>query len=116
MRATIVHNPNCSTSKEVLKLLRENRVYTTVINYLEEPLNMDELKGLLSKLDIKADGLIRKREKEASLIKPEMTENEKLEIIMEHPILIERPIVITPKHAKICRPAKVVLELIEQGQ
>jgi arsenate reductase len=115
MRATIVHNPNCSTSKEVLKILRENRVYTVVINYLEEPLSMDELKGLISKLDVKADGIIRNKEKEASLIKSGMSENEKLEIIRDNPILIERPIVITEKGARICRPAKLVLDLINQG-
>lgn len=112
MRATIIHNPRCGTSRKVLEILRENKIYANVINYLEEPLSIDELKGLLSKLEISAIDLIRKKEKEASLIKPEMSENEKIQIIHDHPILIERPIVITNKGAKICRPKELVLELI----
>ncbi len=115
MRATIIHNPKCGTSRKVLEILRENKIYASIINYLEEPLSMDELKGLLSKLEMSADDIVRKKEKEASLIKPGMSENEKLQIIHDNPILIERPIVITRKHAKICRPKELVLELIKQG-
>ena len=70
------------------------------------------MEELLKKLNIDSEGLMRKKQDEYSLITPTMSEEEKIKIIHENPILIERPIVITPKGAKICRPKEVVYDLL----
>ena len=93
-------------------ILEENNIEMTVIEYLINPLSIEEIKELLLKLDLDSEGLMRKKQEEYSLITPTMSEEEKIKIIHENPILIERPIVITPKGAKICRPKEVVYDLL----
>mgnify|MGYP002397105230 FL=1 len=112
MESTIYHNPRCGTSRNVMEILKENNSCITVIEYLINPLSIEEIKELLKKLNIDSEGLMRKKQDEYSLITPTMSEEEKIKIIHENPILIERPIVITPKGAKICRPKEVVYDLI----
>ena len=112
MEATIYHNPRCGTSRNVMEILKENNSDITVIEYLNNPPSVEELKELLSKLNLDSEGLMRKKQEEYSLITPTMSEEEKIKIIHENPILIERPIVITPKGVKICRPKEVVYDLI----
>lgn len=112
METTIYHNPRCGTSRNVMEILKENNSCITVIEYLNNPPSVEELKELLSKLNIDSEGLMRKKQDEYSLITPNMSEEEKIKIIHENPILIERPIVITTKGAKICRPKEVVYDLI----
>ena len=112
MEATIYHNPRCGTSRNVMEILKENNADITVIEYLNNPPSVEELKELLSKLNLDSEGLMRKKQEEYSLITPTMSEEEKIKIIHENPILIERPIVITPKGAKICRPKEVVYDLL----
>ena len=112
MEATIYHNPRCGTSRNVMEILKENNADITVIEYLNNPPSVEELKELLSKLNLDSEGLMRKKQEEYSLITPTMSEEEKIKIIHENPILIERPIVITPKGVKICRPKEVVYDLI----
>ena len=112
MEATIYHNPRCGTSRNVMEILKENNADITVIEYLNNPPSVEELKELLSKLNLDSEGLMRKKQEEYSLITPGMSEEEKIETIHKNPILIERPIVITPKGAKICRPKEVVYDLI----
>jgi arsenate reductase len=120
MKATIYHNPKCGTSRNVMKILKENNVDITVIEYLKEPLSVEELKELLSKLNLESEGLMRKNQDEYSLIilihqrmlLPSMAEDEKIKTIHKNPILMERPIVITSKGAKICRPKEVVYDLL----
>ena len=112
MEATIYHNPRCGTSRNVMGILEQNNAEITVIEYLIEPLSIEEIKELLLKLNIDSEGLMRKKQEEYSLITPTMSEEEKIKIIHENPILIERPIVITPKGAKICRPKEVVYDLL----
>ena len=112
MEATIYHNPRCGTSRNVMGILEQNNAEITVIEYLIEPLSIEEIKELLLKLNLDSEGLMRKKQDEYSLITPTMSEEEKIKIIHENPLLIERPIVITPKGAKICRPKEVVYDLL----
>mgnify|MGYP001455153419 CR=1 FL=1 len=112
MEATIYHNPRCGTSRNVMGILEENNAEITVIEYLINSPSIEEIKELLLKLNLDSEGLMRKKQEEYSLITPTMSEEEKIKIIHENPILIERPIVITPKGAKICRPKEVVYDLL----
>ena len=112
MEATIYHNPSCGTSRNVMGILEENNAEITVIEYLINSPSIEEIKELLLKLDLDTEGLMRKKQEEYSLITSTLSEEEKIKIIHENPILIERPIVITPKGAKICRPKEVVYDLL----
>ncbi len=112
MEATIYHNPRCGTSRNVMGILEQNNAEITVIEYLIEPLSIEEIKELLLKLNLDSEGLMRKKQEEYSLITSTLSEEEKIKIIHENPLLIERPIVITPKGAKICRPKEVVYDLL----
>jgi arsenate reductase len=115
MRATIYHNPKCSTSRKVLEILRERGVEPTVIDYVAHPPDRADIARLTEKLGLSARDLLRKRGTpydELGLNDPKLSETALLDSIAEHPILMERPVVVTEKGAKICRPAEVVNTLI----
>ncbi|RUM74706.1 MAG: arsenate reductase (glutaredoxin) [Sulfurovum sp.] len=111
----IYHNPRCSKSREALKLLEEKNVDVEVIKYLDTPPTKEELKALLKMLGINARDLMRTKEaiyKELGL--KDVEDEEKLiEAMVEHPRLIERPIVIKDGKAVIGRPPEKVIDLIE---
>jgi len=113
-KVTIYHNPRCSKSREALGLLEEQGVDVEVIKYLDTPPNKEELKSLLKMLGICARELMRTKEaiyKELGL--KEVEDEEKLiEAMVEHPRLIERPIVIKDNKAVIGRPPQKVIELL----
>ena len=110
----IWHNPKCSKSREALKLMEEKREKFEIFKYLETPPSRDEILALLAKLGISARELMRTKEdlyKELELAK--MTDEEKLiDALVEHPKLIERPIVIDGNRAVIGRPVEKVIELL----
>jgi arsenate reductase (glutaredoxin) len=115
MKARIYHNPRCSKSRATLALLQERGVELDVVEYLKTPPSKTQLETLLKKLDMTAGELIRKSEqafkdsgKDASA-----PEDELVELMLQHPILIERPIVEIGDDARIGRPPERVLELIE---
>lgn len=112
---TIYHNPRCSKSRQTLALLEENGVKPEVVLYLETPPNADALRGLLSKLGITARQLLRTGEdayKENSLSDASLSEDALIQAMVDHPKLIERPIVVKGAKAVIGRPPENVLELI----
>ena len=113
-KVTIYHNPRCSKSREALKLLEEQGADVEVVKYLDTPPSKEELKSLLKILGISARELIRTKEaiyKELGL--KEVEDEEKLiEAMVEHPRLIERPIVIKDGKAVIGRPPQKVIELL----
>ena len=112
----IYHNNRCSKSRNVLQILQNEGIPFEVINYLETKPNVAELKLLLKKAGIKAEAMIRKNEalfKEQ--YKGQMKTNEEwVDILAAHPILIERPIIETDTNAMICRPPELVYELLRQ--
>ena len=116
MHYSIFHNPKCSKSRETLKLLNEKGIQPEIILYLADPPTEKELTTILKKLGLEAKELIRFKEKIAEElgITPSDTrpEEEWVRLMVKNPVLIERPIVITPQRAVIGRPPEKVLELI----
>ncbi|MDF3303611.1 arsenate reductase (glutaredoxin) [Rhodococcus sp. T2V] len=111
--ATIYHNQRCSTSRTVLGLIRDAGIEPTVVKYLETPPSRDGLRKLLDDAGLKPSEAIRKKEavfKELGLA--EASEDELLEAMVDNPILIERPIVVTDKGTVLARPAAKVGDIL----
>jgi arsenate reductase len=113
--ATIYHNPRCGTSRKVLQALREAGIEPRVVAYLETPPDRATLRALLAAMDMPARALLRTKEapyRELGLADPARTEAELIAAMVEHPILIERPIVVTGKGTRLCRPAERLQEIL----
>lgn len=120
MATTIYHNPKCGTSRNTLGLIRNTGEEPTIVEYLKTPLSKDELRALVKTLGISVRALIRAKEKvyaELDLGNAKWSDEDLLGFIAEHPILMNRPVVITAKGAKLCRPeSEVVLDILEKPQ
>ena len=115
MAVTIYHNPRCSKSRQTLALLESHGIKPRVIDYLKSPPDKATLKSLLRKLGIPASALVRRKEEEfkaLGLARPDTTEDAFLEALASHPRLIERPIVVSGRKARIGRPPESVLEIL----
>ncbi len=115
MTVTIYHNPKCGTSRTVLGMLKDRGLEPEVIEYLATPPDRAALTALLGRLGIGPRELLRRRGTpydELDLDNPKWTDDELIGFITEHPILMERPVVVTEKGAKVCRPAEVVNTLL----
>ncbi|MDJ0656208.1 MAG: arsenate reductase (glutaredoxin) [Xanthomonadales bacterium] len=115
---TIYHNPRCSKSRQTLQLIEQAGIQPEIIQYLKTPLESRELKKILKLLGMSPRELMRKKEapyKELGLDRPEVSEKDLLQAIVDHPILLERPIVIAGEQAVIGRPPENVLPLLGQG-
>jgi arsenate reductase (glutaredoxin) len=113
MTVRIYHNPRCSTSRRTLALLRENGVEPEIVEYLKTPYTADALKALLAQLGIPAKALIRKKEAAAAGIDPaSLSEDALIAAMEEHPIIVERPIVVANGKAARGRPPEKVLEVL----
>ena len=115
MNVTIYHNPLCGTSRKTLEILRESGAEPTVIEYLTAPPSRDELKRLYERAGISPRDGLRAKEplaEELGLNRPEVSEDEILDAMMEHPLLINRPLVVTDKGARLCRPQEVVRDIL----
>jgi len=111
----IYHNPRCSTSRKTLALLGEAGLSPTVVEYLKTPPTRETLVDLAARMGVPLHGLLRQKEKaytELSLDRPETTDGEILDALVAHPILLERPIVVTPLGARLGRPPEAVLEIL----
>ena len=114
-KVTIYHNPNCGTSRNTLKLLRHAGLEPEVIEYLKTPPSKETLIGLLSKMNMTARELLREKGTpyaELQLDLPHWSEQDLIDKMVEHPILMNRPIVLTALVARLCRPSERVLELL----
>lgn len=108
MRAIIYHNPKCGTSRAVLQTLREKGEEPVIIEYLKTPLSFIQLVGLAEKLG-GAEFLLRSKEPLAAELALQNADADRvLQAIAAHPILLNRPVVVTSKGAKVCRPAELV--------
>lgn len=115
MGVTIYHNPRCSKSRQTLDLLRERGIEPRVIPYLDEPPDADTLQRLLVQLGLEPRQLMRRKETvyhELGLDRQTLSAGALIEAMHQHPILIERPIVVTDKGAVIGRPPENVLDLL----
>lgn len=118
MTVTIYHNPECGTSRNVLSLIRGIGEQPHVIEYLKTPPARDELVGLISRLGFSVRDLLRRKGTpyaELGLDDPKWTDGELMDCMMAHPILINRPIVVTPLGVKLCRPSDIVLDLLPRA-
>ena len=119
MDIVIYHNPQCGTSRRTLDLIREAGLEPHVVEYLKTTPTRAMLQSLLARMGISARELLRRKGApldELGLGDPNVTEDQILDAMVAHPILIERPIVVTPKGVRLCRPAETVLELLPHGQ
>ena len=115
MPATIYHNARCSNSRGALALLQEHGIEPQVVDYLAHPLNVGQLQVLVAQLGMPVRDIIRSKEaifQELGLGAPHWTDAQLLEQVAAHPQLLNRPIVVTPKGVRLCRPPELVLDLL----
>ncbi len=113
MPVTMYHNPRCNTSRRTLALLRERGVEPQIIEYLKTPPSAPKLKQILGQLGIPAQKLLRKKEAAAAGIDPKaLAEDALIAAMVEHPIVIERPIVVSGAKAALGRPPEAVLSVL----
>jgi arsenate reductase (glutaredoxin) len=115
MKATIYHNPMCGTSRKTLEILRDSGAEVRVHEYLKNPPPREELKRLYDRAGMTPREGLRAKEplaEELGLTRPGVTDDEVLDAMIEHPILINRPIVETEKGVRLCRPQDVVREIL----
>ena len=114
-KITIYVKPTCTTCRKVLKILRETESDFDSVNYFEEPLNKKTLSELVKKLGIPPKDLLRKNEKiykDLGLSKQELSDSEIIDLMIEHPDLIQRPIVVKDKEVILARPAEEINKLL----
>ncbi len=114
MKATLYHNPRCSKSRQAKELLETHQVDFTIREYLKEPLNKAEIKSLLTALAVPAHDLLRVKEAEYNdhNLNKNSSQTDIIAALVETPKLLERPIVVTDKGARIGRPTESILEIL----
>lgn len=115
MSITIYHNPACGTSRNTLAMIRQSGEEPRVIEYLKEPPSRSTLVTLLKAMRITPRELLRRKGTpydELGLADGKWSDDELIDLMLEHPILIERPIVVTPKGTRLCRPSELVLGIL----
>ena len=115
MKATIYHNPMCGTSRKTLEILRDSGADVWVHEYLKDPPSRDELKRLYDRAGITPREGLRAKEplaQELGLTQADVTDDEILDAMLEHPVLINRPLVETDKGVRLCRPQDAVREIL----
>ena len=115
MTITIYHNPACGTSRNTLAMIRKSGEEPVVIEYLKTPPSRQELQDLINKMGIPVRSLLRQKGTpydELELQDPKWTHRQLIDFMLEHPILINRPIVVTPEGVRLCRPSEVVIEIL----
>ncbi|MDO8449705.1 MAG: arsenate reductase (glutaredoxin) [Rhodoferax sp.] len=116
---TIYHNPKCGTSRNTLALIRNTGAEPRVIHYLETPPNRPDLVALIAAMGTPVRAVMRAKEtvyQELDLDNPKWSDDELIDFMLAHPILINRPIVVTPLGTRLCRPSEAVLDLLPQPQ
>lgn len=115
MTVTIYHNPKCGTSRNALEIIRGKSIEPTIIEYLKTPLDKPALKALIAKMGVAVKDVVRWKEKETVAeagIDESSSDDALLNAMVQHPILMNRPIVVTPKGAKLSRPSETVNEVL----
>ena len=116
MTVTIYHNPACGTSRNTLAMIRQSGEEPGVIEYLKTPPDRARLIELIAAMAIPVRALLREKGTpyaELGLADPKWSDDELIDFMLDHPILINRPIVVTPKGVKLCRPSEAVLDLLD---
>ncbi|MCA1179577.1 MULTISPECIES: glutaredoxin-dependent arsenate reductase [unclassified Pantoea] len=116
---TIYHNPACGTSRNTLALIRNSGAEPVVIHYLETPPTREKLEALIAAMGTGVRALLRKNTdpyEQLGLTSDSFSDEQLLDAMLAHPILINRPIVVTPLGTKLCRPSEVVLDILPDPQ
>ena len=116
---TIYHNPACGTSRNVLGLIRNSGEEPTIIEYLKTPPGRDTLQALIAAMGVPVRDILREKGTpyaELDLGNPKWSDDDLIGFMLQHPILINRPIVVTPLGVRLCRPSEAVLDLLPQPQ
>ena len=119
MDVIIYHNPTCGTSRDALALIRNAGVEPHVIEYLKTPPSRVMLKNLIARMGLGVRDVIREKGTpyaDLGLADPRITDDDLIDAMLAHPILINRPIVVTPRGVRLCRPAQTVLDLLPAQQ
>jgi arsenate reductase len=115
LSVTIYHNPACGTSRNTLALIRNTGIEPTIIEYLKTPPNRATLESLIQRMQIRPRALLRHKGTpydELGLDADHWTDPQLIDHMLDHPILINRPIVVTPGGVKLCRPSELVLDIL----
>ena len=115
MQATIYHNPKCGTSRNTLAMMRNAGIEPEVIEYLQAPPNRERLQALIREAGLGVRAALRQKEAlytELQLDRPELSDDDLLDAMLAHPILINRPFVVTELGTRLCRPSELVLDLL----
>ena len=115
MSVTIYHNPDCGTSRNTLAMIRQSGTEPQIIEYLKDPPSRERLQELIGTMGITVRQLLREKGTpfaELGLADPKWTDDQLFDFMLTHPILINRPIVVTPKGVKLCRPSEIVLAIL----
>lgn len=115
MTITIYHNPACGTSRNTLEMIRKSGVEPEIVEYLKTPPSREDLVGLISRMAIPVRDLLRQKGTpydELGLGEDKWTDDQLIDFMMEYPILINRPIVVSDKGVRLCRPSEKVLDLL----
>ncbi|MDO9286485.1 MAG: arsenate reductase (glutaredoxin) [Aquabacterium sp.] len=116
---TIFHNPACGTSRNALALIRNSGVEPTIVNYLETPPGRARLVELLAAMGIPVRALLRRKGTpydDLKLDDPAWTDDQLIDFMVAHPLLMNRPVVVTPLGTRLCRPSEAVLDLLPSPQ
>ncbi|MBN3113738.1 glutaredoxin-dependent arsenate reductase [Pectobacterium brasiliense] len=118
-KITIYHNPDCGTSRNTLEMIRNSGAEPTVIYYLDTPPSRDELAALIGDMGITVRALLRKNVEpytQLGLAEERFTDEQLIDFMLQYPILINRPIVVTPLGTRLCRPSEQVLDILPDPQ
>ena len=119
MTVTIYHNPDCATSRDVLALIRNSGEEPHIIEYLKAPPSREEFVELLRRMDIPLRAVLRRKGTpydELGLGDPKWGDDQLVALMLRHPVLINRPIVVTPLGVRLCRPSETVLNVLPDPQ
>jgi arsenate reductase len=119
MSITIYHNPDCGTSRNTLAMIRNAGIEPEIIEYLKTPPSRSTLKDLIARAGLTVRAALREKGTpyaDLGLGDPSVAEEQLLDAMLEHPILINRPLVVTPRGVRLCRPSEVVLDILPAAQ
>ena len=119
MTITILHNPACGTSRNTLAMIRNSGDEPVIVEYLKTPPKRAELVALIAAIGLPVRDIMRRKEAlyaKLELDEPEWSDEQLIDFMAEHPILLERPIVVTPLGTRLCRPSEAVLDILPSPQ
>lgn len=119
MTITIYHNPACGTSRNTLAMIRESGEEPEIVEYLKTPPARERLVALIEAMGVPVREVLRRKGTpydELGLDDTKWTDDELIDLMLQHPILINRPIVVTPKGVRLCRPSEVILEILPNSE